>query len=139
MSEDSLAMKASRASWAAVQSNDKDAWLGLMRDDICIEDPIGPAPTNATGDGIQGKAAVAEFYDKNIGPAKIVVETHESFPSSSPFEVAHILSLHTTLPNGVVSHVRGVFTYKSDEAGLLTNLRGYWDMGVMSFDQPDAG
>ncbi len=138
MSEDSLAMKASRASWAAVQANDKEAWLALMRDDIRIEDPIGQAPTNPSGEGIHGKAAVSEFYDKNIGQAKIAVETHESFPSSSPFEVAHILSLHTTLPNGVVSHVRGVFTYTTDEAGLLTNLRGFWHMGVMSFDQPDA-
>ena len=88
---------------------------------------------------MKGKAAVAEFYDKNIGPSQIRVETHESFPSSSPQEIAHILTLHTTLPNGVVSHVRGVFTYRTDEAGLITNLRGFWHMGVMTFEQPDAG
>ena len=138
MEEENLAMKASRGSWAAVQAGDKDAWLALMHDDVCMEDPIGKGPTNPTGEGVQGKAAVAEFYDKNMGPAKIVVETEESFPSASPYEAAHILTLHTPLPNGVVTHVRGDFTYRTDPAGLITNLRGFWHMGVMRFDQPDA-
>ena len=138
MSEENLAMKASRASWACVQSHDKEGWLALMSDDICMEDPIGVGPTNPSGEGVKGKAAIAEFYEKNIGPSQIVVEVHESFPSASPTEAAHLMSLHTTLANGVVSHVRGIFTYKTDEAGLLTNLRGFWHMGVMQFEQPET-
>ena len=55
------AAEASQASWAAVQSGDREAWLALMADDVVIEDPIGPAPTNADGRGVRGKAAVAEF------------------------------------------------------------------------------
>ena len=136
MTDENLAMQASRASWAAVQSHDKEGWLALMAEDVCMEDPIGQAPTNPTGEGVRGKAAVAEFYDKSIGPSQIVIEVHESFPSASPTEAAHLMSLHTTLPNGVVSHVRGVFTYETDEAGLLTRLRGFWHMGVMTFEQP---
>ena len=27
--------------------------------------------------------------------------------------------------------MRGIFTYKVDDAGLLTNLRGYWNMDMM--------
>jgi steroid delta-isomerase len=27
--------------------------------------------------------------------------------------------------------VRGIFTYKVNGAGLLTNLRGYWNMDMM--------
>ena len=27
--------------------------------------------------------------------------------------------------------MRGVFTYKVNDAGLLTNLRGYWNMDMM--------
>jgi steroid delta-isomerase len=49
------------------------------------------------------------------------------------------MTLHTTLPNGVVSRVRGVFSYRTDEAGLLLNLRGFWHMGVMTFEQPEGG
>ena len=136
MSDDNLAMKAARASWACVQSHDKEGWLALMHDDVCVEDPIGTGPTNPTGEGLKGKAAVADFYDRNIGPSRIVIEPHESFAAASPREAAHVMSLHTTLPNGVVSHVRGIFTYRTDEAGLITNLRGYWHMGEMRFEQP---
>ncbi|MEN8161297.1 MAG: nuclear transport factor 2 family protein [Myxococcota bacterium] len=139
MSEENLAMKASRASWACVKAHDKEGWLALMHDDIRIEDPIGQGLTNPDGEGIRGKAAVSEFYDKNIGPAQIEVEPHESFLAASPQEAAHVLTIHTTLPNGVVTRVRGIFTYRTDPAGLLTNLRGFWHMGVMRFEQPEAG
>ena len=33
------------------------------------------------------------------------------------------------------SAVRGIFTYKVNDAGLLTNLRGYWNMDMMKFVQ----
>lgn len=33
--------------------------------------------------------------------------------------------------------MRGVFTYRLDDAGLLTNLRGYWNMDMMTFGQAD--
>jgi len=137
MSEENLAMKAARSSWACVQSHDKEGWLALMADDVLVEDPIGPGPTNPDGRGIRGKAAVAEFYEKNIGPSQIVIEPHESFAAASPYEAAHLMSLHTTLPNGVVSHVRGIFTYKTNESGLITNLRGFWNLGIMQFEQPE--
>ena len=47
------------------------------------------------------------------------------------------LHLETTLPNGIVTTVRGVFTYRVDDAGLITNLRGYWNMDAMQFSEPD--
>ena len=31
--------------------------------------------------------------------------------------------------------MRGVFTYRVNEAGLITNLRGYWNMDVMKLGQ----
>ncbi|MDP6978101.1 MAG: nuclear transport factor 2 family protein [Myxococcota bacterium] len=136
MSEIHPALQAAQNSWKAVQSSDKEAWLGLMADDICIEDPIGEAVTNPTGLGVQGKEAVSKFYDQFIGPASIVVETHMSRAAGN--ESAHVLTLHTTLANGVTTHVHGIFTYLLNDAGLLTNLRGYWTMADMSVDQPDA-
>lgn len=133
---------ASRASWRCVQAPDKAGWLALMADDVVIEDPIGEAVTNPDGTGVRGKAAVAEFYDANIGPNRLRVTCEETFPSSSPNEIAYILVLETTFPNGFVATVRGVFTYRVNEAGLITNLRGYWNMDAMSFAQkesPDSG
>ena len=107
-----------------------------MADDVCLEDPIGVALTNPDGKGVRGKEAVSAFYDKNMAPATIQVEAHESYPSSATNEAGHVLTLTTTLPNGVVSRVRGVFTYRTNDSGKITNLRGYWTMDSMQFEQP---
>jgi steroid Delta-isomerase len=129
---------ASQASWRCVQSGDREGWLALMSDDIVIEDPIGEAVTNPDGNGVRGKEAVAAFYDANIGPNQLTVTREASFPSSSPNEIAYILVLHTVFPNGFTATVRGVFTYTVDDGGLITNLRGYWNMDAMTFGQQDA-
>ena len=134
MSEEHPALVAAQNSWRCVQAHDKQGWLDLMAEDICIEDPIGVAPTNPTGKGLRGKAAVSEFYDENIGPSKIEIETHESFVAEK--ESAHVLSLTATLPNGVKTRVKGIFTYRLNDEGKITNLRGYWHMGAMDFEQP---
>jgi steroid Delta-isomerase len=130
---------ASESSWRCVQSGDKEGWLGLMADDIVIEDPIGPSVTNPDGNGIRGKEAVAAFYDANIGPNQLTVTREATFPSSSPTEIAYILVLRTRFPNGFTATVRGVFTYKVNDTGLITNLRGYWNIDAMEFAQEDDG
>lgn len=127
---------ASESSWRAVQSHDREGWLALMADDIVVEDPIGQAVTNPDGTGVKGKEALAAFYDANIGPNQLTVTREASFPSSSPNEIAYILVLRTEFPNGYVATVRGVFTYKVDDAGLITNLRGYWNIEGMTFEEP---
>ena len=144
MTETALApvVAASQASWRCVQSGDREGWLALMSDDIVIEDPIGEAITNPDGTGVRGKEAVAAFFDTNIGPNTLRVTCEETFPSSSPREIAYILVLETTFPNGFVATVRGAFTYRVDDAGLITNLRGFWNMDSMSFTEatsPEAG
>ncbi|MCV7430462.1 nuclear transport factor 2 family protein [Mycolicibacterium bacteremicum] len=126
---------ASRNSWRCVQAGDRAGWLALMSEDILVEDPIGQAVTNPDGTGVRGKEALAAFYDTNIGPNQLRVTCEATFPSSSPHEIAYILVLETTFPNGFVASVRGVFTYKVGEDGLITNLRGYWNMDAMTFTE----
>ncbi len=92
---------ASESSWRCVQAGDKAGWLALMADDIVIEDPIGEAVTNPDGNGIRGKEAVGAFFDANIGPNQLTVTREETFPSSSPTEIAYILVLRTTVPERV--------------------------------------
>ena len=133
--EEHPAIVASHNSWRCVQGHDKEGWLALMSEDVCIEDPIGVAVTNPTGKGIQGKAAVGEFYDKNIGPSQIQIETHETYASEGN-ECAHLMTLTTTLSNGVKTNVRGIFSYKVNDEGKITNLRGFWNMKGMTFEQP---
>ena len=132
------ALAASHNSWRCVHAHDKEGWLALMADDVVVEDPIGKSYTNPDGNGLRGKEALAAFYDSNIGPNDLRVTCEETFPSSSPTEVAHILVLRSKFPNGMTSTVRGVFTYKVDDEGLLTNLRGYWNLEGMQFGQVAA-
>ena len=135
MTELTPALDASHASWRCVQTHDREGWLALMADDIVIEDPIGKAITNPDGIGVRGKQDAAVFYDTNIAVNNLTVTCEETFPSSSPNEVAHILSLHSKFEGGVTSTVRGVFCYRVNDDGLITNLRGYWNMDAMQFGQ----
>jgi steroid delta-isomerase len=127
------AMAASQASWRCVQTHDRAGWLALMAEDVCIEDPIGPSVTNPDGTGVRGKEAVAAFYDANIAVNDLTVTCEETFPSSSPNEVAHVLVLRSRFEGGVTSAVRGVFCYRVDDDGLITNMRGYWNLEGMQF------
>ena len=63
------------------------------------------------------------------------ITTHESYAAAAS-ESAHVMTLDTTLSNGVKTRVRGIFTYRTNEAGKIVSLRGYWHMGVMEFEQP---
>ena len=132
---DTPAMAASRESWRCVQTHDREGWLGLMADDVVIEDPIGPSVTNPDGLGVRGKENVAAFYDTNIAANNLTVTCEETFPSSSPNEVAHILVLRSQFEGGVTSAVRGVFCYRLNDEGKIANLRGYWNLEGMQFGQ----
>ena len=127
------AMAASQASWRCVQTHDREGWLALMADDVVIEDPIGESITNPDGLGVRGKEALAAFYDTNIAANTLTVTCEETFPSSSPNEVAHILVLGSEFEGGFTSTVRGIFCYRVNDDGLITNLRGYWNLAGMQF------
>lgn len=134
MNETHPALLAARSSWRCVQAHDKAGWLDLMAEDICVEDPIGVAITNPTGEGVRGKPALSEFWDKNIATNEIRIEAHES--RTAGIESAHWLTLSNRFDNGVSSSVSGLFVYRINDDGKLTNLRGYWDMQDMTFEQP---
>ncbi|MEE8166092.1 MAG: hypothetical protein V3T64_11025, partial [Myxococcota bacterium] len=63
----------------------------------------------------------------------ISIETHES--RTAGMESAHFLTLRNKFENGVSSTVSGLFVYVVDDSGKLTNLRGYWDMDDMKFEE----
>ena len=122
------ALAASQASWRCVQAHDREGWLALMADDVVVEDPIGKSVTNPDGTGVKGKDGVAGFYDANIAANQLTITCEETFPSSSPDEVAHILLLHSKFEGGMTSEVRGVFTYRVNDAGEMVALRAFWEV-----------
>ena len=133
--EGSPALAASQASWRCVQAGDRQGWLDLMTDDVLIEDPIGPSVTNPDGTGARGKEAVGEFFDRNIAENRLTITCEETFPSSSPLEIAHILVLRAEFRAGGATTVRGIFTYRVDDAGKLAAMRGYWRVEDMTFEE----
>jgi steroid delta-isomerase len=133
----SPALTASQSSWRCVQAHDREGWLALMADDVVVEDPIGKSVTNPDGSGMRGKESVATFYDTNIAANQLTITCEETFPSSSPDEVAHILVLHSKFEGGFTSKVRGVFTYRVNTAGLIDSMRGYWNLEMMEFGQEE--
>ena len=108
---------------------------GLMTFDTVPGWGLGPdgksviGPTH--GGVVVGKDGVSQWWERSVGLATITIDCEETFPSSSPDEIAHILQLRFIFDNGAASSVRGIFTYKVDAEGLLTNLRGYWNMDMM--------
>ena len=129
------AIQAAHDSWRCVQARLRDEWLGLMAEDVTIEDPIGVGPTNPTGKGFHGKREAEEFWDKNLAPTEsITITTHESFAAGS--ESAHVLTLTTKFPNGITMSVHGIFTYTVNDAGKVKALRGYWSMSDAKITKP---
>jgi steroid delta-isomerase len=45
--------------------------------------------------------------------------------------------LHFRFKGGFTSEVRGVFTYKVNDTGLITNMRGYWNLHMMQFGKEE--
>ncbi len=134
MPEATPAMLAAQRSWSAVQRKAKADWLDLMADDVCIEDPIGVSPLDPVGKGQCGKEAVSAFWDRNIAPTTIRIESHRSFAAGQ--ESAHLLTLTTTFPNGGSMAVTGIFTYRVNDTGQLVSLRGFWGMADAQVPPP---
>ena len=123
------ARAAAERSMDAVHRQDKAAWLENFADDAVLEDPIGPSYMDPTGKGHRGRTAIEAFWDRQIAPNRVIFHIRHSYAAGS--EVANVGTITVVLPNGVVSVVEGVFTYRVDEAGKVLALRAYWEIDAM--------
>jgi steroid Delta-isomerase len=116
-----------RRSQAAVLAKDRAAWLSLFAPDAVVQDPIGPSPFDPAGTGHRGAAAIAAFYDTVIAPNELIAfEIANSYLCGN--EVADVGVIRTVLPGGKhAAVVRGVYTYRSNDAGQLVALRAFWE------------
>ncbi len=132
--DENPAMLAAHESWRCVMNKLKDEWFSLMADDVCIEDPIGVAPTNPDGTGIKGREGLEQFWSNNIVPTKsMTIVSEESYAAGN--ESAHLLTLTVKFDNGLETRVRGIFTYRLNDDGKVCSLRGYWGIDEMEFEQ----
>ena len=129
-----LAQAASWRSMDAVVRGDKQAWLENFADDAIVEDPVGPSLVDPTGEGHHGKAAIEQFWDKNIANARPMFSLQSSLCCGN--ECANIGTLTIQFPNGLVTQLYGVFIYRVNEAGKVISLRTYWEGDGMKIFPP---
>ena len=128
---------AQRASWRsmdAVGRGDKQAWLDNFAADAIVEDPIGKSMIDSTGEGHRGKAAIEQFWDKNIANARPMFSLQSSICCGN--ECANVGTLTLQFPNTVVTQLYGVFTYRVNDEGKVTALRTYWEPAEMNVYPP---
>ena len=98
------ALAASQNSWRCVHAHDKEGWLALMADDVVDRGPDRASRiTNPDGNGVRGKEGARRFTTTtSASPARVTCE--ETFPSSSPDEIAHILVLRFSVRQRLGKH-----------------------------------
>jgi ketosteroid isomerase-like protein len=110
----------------AVHRRDKQAWLDNFAEDAVVEDPIGRSPLDPDGKGHSGKKSIGAFWDRQIEPNRVMVNVRESYAAGS--EVANVGTITVAMPNGAVTLVDGVFTYRVNDSGKVVALRGFWEL-----------
>lgn len=135
--DDRSARAASLRSRAAVQDGDRDRWLGLFAEDGVVADPVGVSPFDPTGEGHRGPEARAKFYDEVIAPNPIRMDIWASHAGGD--EVANVVTVTTTLPDGSKAIVDIVALYRVDAEGQILSLRAYWEMDELRFEPAPAG
>jgi steroid Delta-isomerase len=115
-----------RASMAAVESRDRQAWLDLFADDAVVEDPIGPSPFDPEGRGHRGTEAIAAFYDNVIAVNESVTFTiDQSYLCGD--EAANVGVIRITFAGGGAVEVDGVYIYRRSPDDKIASLRAFWE------------
>lgn len=116
-----------KASMAAVEVHDREAWLALFAEDAVVQDPIGPSAFDPEGKGHRGPEAIASFYDNVIAANESIKFTiHQSFLCGD--EAANVGVIRITFAGGSAVEVDGVYTYRASPEGKIAALRAYWEV-----------
>jgi len=134
MSEEHPARAAAQRSIDAVHTKNKEAWVANFAADGFLEDPVGKSPLDPTGEGHHGREAIAAFWDKNIGPNRVIFNVTASYAGGD--ECANVGSLTTHLSNGMFSVVNLVMIYRVKPDGKVHSLRAFWELPKMNFVPP---
>lgn len=118
----------------AVARGDKQAWLDNFAADAIVEDPIGKSMIDPSGEGFRGKEEIGKFWEKNIANMRPMFSLQHSICSGD--ECANIGTLTIQFPNGLISQLFGVYTYRVNDEGKVVALRTYWEAEDMKMYPP---
>ena len=134
MSTEHPARAAAKRSMDCVHAKKREDWIANFAEDGCIEDPIGKSALDPSGEGHRGKQAIGAFWDRMIGPNRVMFDIDRSYACGN--ECANIGTITTVMENGTTTMVHGVFTYRVNDDGKVTNLRAYWEIGNLKAFSP---
>lgn len=126
--EDRSARAASLRSRAAVHACDRGAWLAIFAEDAVVADPVGVSPLDPSGLGHRGPEARAAFWDTIIAPNPVRMDLWHSNAGGN--EVANVMTITTTFPDGTAALVDVIAVYEVGDDGLVRSLKAFWE-----FDQ----
>jgi hypothetical protein len=128
------ARAAAQRSMECVHAKKREDWIANFAEDALIEDPIGKSMLDPSGQGQRGRAAIAAFWDRVIAPNRVMFDIRHSYACGD--ECANVGTITSVMPNGASTIVNGVFTYRVNDEGRLTNLRAYWEIGNIKVFPP---
>lgn len=121
------ARRAHQAALRCAIAGDKEGWLALWAEDCEIHDPVGPGLFDPTGEGHHGRSGIEHFWDAAIAPVDrfdVVVRTSHACGDSAAQEA----TFTTTFADGTRAEIDLIVVYRTDEAGLITSMRAYWEL-----------
>ena len=118
---------------AAVEAGDRAGWMALFAPDGFVEDPVGPSMFDETGEGHHGREAIGAFFDTAIAGNQVRFAIRESHPAGD--EVANVVTITTTLPDGSKAIIDAVTVYRMAADGEhLASMRAFWSPDEMRFE-----
>ncbi len=111
----------------AVNARDPAAIAALFTEDAEQADPASNPPNI-------GRSAIATFFENSIGAS----ETW-TFRAKSVHTCAHDVAITfeiTLVTGGSTMTIEGIEVFTTDEDGLFTSVRAYWDDADLAFAQP---
>ena len=110
-----------------VRAGDREGWLGLFPEDGWVQDPVGKSPTDPTGLGHRGKAAIIKFYDNVIAHNKGFDFTLNKVIPGGDDEAAVLITFHLVSPDGKKRDIQAINHYARTKDGKLASLRSFWN------------
>lgn len=126
MNDDTLAIRAHKASIANAQAGNKDTWLNLFDADGIVFDPVGTSPHDPEGQGFRGRQQLSEFWDAMIAPPDLTIVSHRRIPVGQHFCACDMTVVSRM--NGMTTYTEMIAVYEVNDAGKLLRLKVYWDM-----------
>ncbi len=129
--DDRSARAASLRSRAAVHARDREGWLALFAPDAVVQDPVGPSMLDETGEGHHGIEAITRFWDTIVAANPVHIDLRASHAGGN--EVANVMTITTTFPDGSSAQADLVVIYKVNDDGRIASLRAFWEVDQMRF------